>query len=535
MLNPPNHRILSRREYLRLFGTTAGSSLLMSSGVDSFIGETCKANNIVLPEQPIEKWPKLQKMLLNKADKRAVKLKLSSSVTLEASEAILAPDTNNLEVLAVDSSSVRIPSEGLITFAIDAEEAMYVTGSLSLAADKDLTPGLRAYIMSDTTLIAAPMVSAKPWKDEGNGGIGATPRIKGNVPSSEIQLTRWRLEKGRHYITIAGPHFRSGGKFRHLDIKVLEKKPDVPLYQFALTPDTHIGHGRAAFRNRIMMGPVDAELTDTFTQLKKQDVAFTLLAGDMTDQSRTEQFQRLADIFKKTGLPGYGCVGNHDAYLSPSRKDMLELLPELFPGGKTYYTFQKGPLRFITLDASYWITADGEFLDYYDRNQPLGLGMKPDQKEWFKSILAADTITPTIVMSHYPFYSAGGSSSSGHRTETYQAGQGILDLVKKAPNVIATFNGHTHRNEFAIYEGVACIQNPPFAEWPNAYRVFRVYPNRVEWELRQVNNRGFIRESFVPEKAVTWPISARPDDLAGQITFKSPRKQGNKLPPSVRR
>ena len=87
----------------------------------------------------------------------------------------------------------------------------------------------------------------------------------------------------------------------------------MPLYQFALMADTHIGHGRAPFRNLIMMGPVEPELTDTLIQLKKQGVAFTLLAGDMTDQSRKEQFQRLANVFKTSGLPGYGCVGNHDA------------------------------------------------------------------------------------------------------------------------------------------------------------------------------------------------------------------------------
>ena len=59
--------------------------------------------------------------------------------------------------------------------------------------------------------------------------------------------------------------------------------------------------------------------------------------------------------------------------------------------------------------------------------------------------------------------------------------------------------------------------NTAFCEWPNAYRVFRVFPDRVEWELRQVGNRGFVRESFVPRKALSWMISTGEGDLSGEF------------------
>lgn len=61
--------------------------------------------------------------------------------------------------------------------------------------------------------------------------------------------------------------------------------------------------------------------------------------------------------------------------------------------------------------------------------------------------------------------------------------------------------------------------NPAFVEWPNTYRVFRVYQNRLEWELRQVPNRGFVRESFVPSKALSWMISTGDGDLTGTVSF----------------
>ena len=73
-----------------------------------------------------------------------------------------------------------------------------------------------------------------------------------------------------------------------------------------------------------------------------------------------------------------------------------------------------------------------------------------------------------------------------------------MSIVQAAPNVVATLNGHDHWDEVNTLEGITHIQNAAFVEWPNSYRVFRVYADRMEWEVRQVSNRGYIRESFLP-------------------------------------
>ena len=46
-----------------------------------------------------------------------------------------------------------------------------------------------------------------------------------------------------------------------------------------------------------------------------------------------------------------------------------------------------------------------------------------------------------------------------------------MELLSKAPNVVATLNGHTHWNELASHGDIQCIQNAAFAEWPCMYRV----------------------------------------------------------------
>ena len=123
------------------------------------------------------------------------------------------------------------------------------------------------------------IITAKPWQDVGNTWTGKTPCIEGNIPSSQIHLSKRRLEKGRHYITIAGPHFRPAGVFEGLDIRVAGKKISAPLYQFALLADTHLGKVRSEYRNVIKMRDMAAQLADTFKRLKDQGLAFAILAG----------------------------------------------------------------------------------------------------------------------------------------------------------------------------------------------------------------------------------------------------------------
>ena len=150
--------------------------------------------------------------------------------------------------------------------------------------------------------------------------------------------------------------------------------------------------------------------------------------------------------------------------------------------------------------------------------------MKPEQIEWLQWALASDVTTPTVIVSHYVFKANNDVSSAGFNLASVSSatvGSGVTELLAKAPNVVATLNGHTHWNELSSHGGIQSIQNAAFAEWPCMYRVFRVYADRVEWEVRQVGNRGLIRESCLPEKALNWMISTHAGDLAGEIRFRA--------------
>jgi len=471
----------------------------------------------VLPEPPIEVYPQLQALLRAEADARVIAVKPGETFVLQARNGAFAENLARVEVTSPDAAAWEISPDGLLSFALDVPEPMYVTGSLRLRHGDDLRPGLRACVLCDSILVSAPMVVATTW-----GPLkpqDAVPDIEGAPPPEHVELVEWLLPAGRHYLTVAGPHFRPAGEFYGLEIEPTGRPVHAPEMTFALLADTHVSQGRGPWMNLKMGDASAAALPTEFEMLRAEGADFALIAGDMTDGATRAQFEQLAEVVGSTELPVYGCVGNHDAYHSSSRPDMLELLPDLFPGGRTDYVFERGPLRFIVVDASYWRTNDGEIRDYYESGNYAGIGLRAGQLDWLRDTLAADTQTPTVVVWHYAFHNRGGESSCGHLVRSCNCSDStqVLELLRQTPNVIATLNGHGHWDEVNAIEGITHLQNAAFVEWPNAYRVVRVYEDHMEWEIRQVGNRGFVRESFMTEKAQSWMISTAVGDLTGRV------------------
>ncbi|NLC56266.1 MAG: hypothetical protein GX774_05460 [Armatimonadetes bacterium] len=475
-----------------------------------------------VPDPPSAVYPEVERRLRAEANKRPLRLARGKRVVARASNGAFAPDSARVEARAVRSETVQITPDGLLIFAIDADEPLYVTGSVRLTPDSDLRPGLRVTILCNTTVVAAPMVAAEAWESVGNRLTGPAPEITGTRSPDRVPLTEWLLPKGRSYLTVAGPHFRPGGTFRALELRALERKVAPPSFQFALLSDTHLTTASPGeWMNAKMGNAATPEFAATLQSLAKEGIDFAILAGDMTDRGTREDVQVLAGVLEKAPLPVYGCIGNHDSYHSSSRPDLLELAGRLFPGGSTDYVIQKPPLRFIILDASYWRTPEGEFVDRYDAKNAHGIGLRPAQVEWLRKTLAEDTRTSTVVIWHYAFTNRHGNSSCGYKLPSALclSSQEALGLLEAAPNVIATFCGHAHWNEVNRVGRITHLQNPAFAEWPNAFRVVRVYPDRLEWEVRQPGNRGFVRESFLAYKALSWMLSTGEGDLAGEVRF----------------
>ena len=450
---------------------------------------------------PIDVYPELERRLRDAAGRRPSSVRPGSAVRLDGSSAALGTDLTDARVDAARSGGADIAPDGLAVFAVDVSQTTYVTGQIELEAPRDLRPGLRVSVLSDTTLVGAPMVSAPEWGIE--EVTDPAPAVRGGEPPRLVALGEWLLPAGRHYLTVAGPHFRAGGRLVSLTLDASERPVEPPLYRFALIGDTHVRfEGREDWMNRKMGAAAAPEFARTLHALAAEEIDFVVHAGDMTERALREEFALMAGVLKSQPLPVYGCIGNHDRYLVTSRSDARELLADHFPGGELSYSVMKPPLRFVVFDV--------------EIEEP---AMQAHQRAWLRETLGADTITPTVVVWHYAPYNRGAVSSCGFRLHDWSE-PGVLDLVRAAPNVFATLNGHDHWDEVNVVDGLTHIQNAAFVEWPNSYRIFRVYPDRMEWEVRQVANRGFIRESFLPSKAVSWMIATGEHDLTGAVAFR---------------
>ena len=60
------------------------------------------------------------------------------------------------------------------------------------------------------------------------------------------------------------------------------------------------------------------------------------------------------------------------------------------------------------------------------------------------------------------------------------------------------------------------------SEWPNAYRVVRVYKDRLEAEVRLVPNLGLVCESYA-DRGLSYALSTHPGDLCTVIPYRGER------------
>ena len=171
---------------------------MITTGVSWF--DDVVLRETTLPAPPIQSWPSLEARLRSVADERVTRLQPDVPVVLDAKRAALAPDMKRAEVVLPDEPHAAIAEDSVLMFAVDATEPMHVTGTLTLAPGDDLRPGLRAYVLCDSTLVAAPMVSASPWQSVGGRMTGPAPDIQGTQPPDDVELVTWRLSKDRHYV-----------------------------------------------------------------------------------------------------------------------------------------------------------------------------------------------------------------------------------------------------------------------------------------------------------------------------------------------
>jgi predicted MPP superfamily phosphohydrolase len=113
------------------------------------------------------------------------------------------------------------------------------------------------------------------------------------------------------------------------------------------------------------------------------------------------------------GVPFYATLGNHD---SPDNRNY----PPFHMNGERYYTYTRGPVRFVVLDTN---VMDGR------------------QVEWAGATLGDAREPWKIVYFHHPIYSSGGRHGSNVELRV------LLEPLLTRAGVNVVFSGHDHHYE----------------------------------------------------------------------------------------
>ena len=154
------------------------------------------------------------------------------------------------------------------------------------------------------------------------------------------------------------------------------------------------------------------------------DIAFSILAGDITEFGTDEEIALAKSIFDKLEKPYYIVAGNHDAKWSESGCNTF--VKEF---GYEEFEFDYGGIKFIGTNSG--------------PNMRMAPALLPrESMVWLDSLSkSVDPQQPVFFINHYPM-----------DTSMLNYDQ-VLDVLKRM-NTQLIMNGHWHQNRAMVYEGI---------------------------------------------------------------------------------
>jgi predicted phosphodiesterase len=189
------------------------------------------------------------------------------------------------------------------------------------------------------------------------------------------------------------------------------------LYSFCAVSDIHITYNT---------GSEDFQRALTYLN-NQEDVAFTCICGDLTDEgteSQLAQYKAIVDGYS-ADTPVYAIAGNHEMYASVCKDFLHE-----YTGKPLYYSFTQGNDVFIMVGeyqwANYALFEDGEL-------------------QWLYETLEANRNKRCFVFFHVFPWGDSGNANSLYGTDLFTGTQGRVfqSLLKHYKNTIL-FHGHSH-------------------------------------------------------------------------------------------
>jgi 3',5'-cyclic AMP phosphodiesterase CpdA len=231
---------------------------------------------------------------------------------------------------------------------------------------------------------------------------------------------------------------------------------------------------------------------------------FALMGGDLAfDGNYTpkpefeNQIRWYKEISDSLGIPYYNCIGNHDALGWSARRKVDADDPEIgkimimdrLGMERSYYSFDHKGWHFFVLDSIYPVETDN------GPSQEPRIG--EEQLDWLRFDLGDACGKPTVGVTHIAaFCNIGqiqGNPEMRAMNHMVVKDNKDLRLILERHSVKALLQGHSHKTEDFIFNGVRYLTSPAVsAAWwggnwtgdPPGYTVFYCKDGELLWERR---------------------------------------------------
>ncbi len=220
-----------------------------------------------------------------------------------------------------------------------------------------------------------------------------------------------------------------------------------PLAQVALLSDPHCNlatnGGAATYR---------VHFEKAIAQVNAAKVDLVLIAGDLTQSGREEEFAAFKTQLQGFQVPVWFVPGNHD-------------VGHKFNSGHTNGTvtlervaaFEKslGPSWFSRTSAGVRVIGLNSSL--------LGSGFEREAEQWkfLERELTRPTRAPTLVFMHYPLFLKNLEEPGGQYYNTEPVPRARLYRLLQSGGVKTVLTGHTHRSLVIRRDGILFLTTPP--------------------------------------------------------------------------
>ncbi len=192
----------------------------------------------------------------------------------------------------------------------------------------------------------------------------------------------------------------------------------------------------------------EKRLDDILARAVREKAEFVIHCGDFCHDVIAAR--GMIAKYAAAPLPAYHVMGNHEFEASNSLEDVLAA----FAMPRNFYSFDVRGFRFIALDNNYHHGGDGVLKHYADESvwakcHQDEVVLPPEQVGFLREAVASAP-GPVCVFSHASFLFAPEVGGVANGSEILQ----LLDEARAGRPVIF-FNGHYHRNELVVRDGMA--------------------------------------------------------------------------------